>query len=279
MAHISEYHYYTMTSLEEFPFFNLPYDLQLEVLKKMPVDVILTARLACSRMNELIERHRLSLPPRMFPEVELHPLADDDRHLVYDEDRFAKLFKNGEIAGLTISYIDIDDEVLTSLKNAVKGNRIRVQRLGVDYCRISTNAQSFAEMVDLMGCFELSIVHCAAVNESFSSELARLPVIKKLERFGMLLPADVSDNYLLESRNEWLAIIGTNITTAAIKQFVELPTEIDAQDILADVDCELIDGNWMIRNKYGEQRTVGVCERCIQIFSDDAMLVIEENLN
>lgn len=35
MAHISEYHYYTMTSLEEFPFFNLPYDLQLEVLKKV----------------------------------------------------------------------------------------------------------------------------------------------------------------------------------------------------------------------------------------------------
>lgn len=70
----------------------------------------------------------------------------------------------------------------------MKGNRIRVQRLGVDYCRISTNAQSFAEMVDLMGCFELSIVHCAAVNESFSSELARLPVIKKVWNYHVREP-------------------------------------------------------------------------------------------
>ncbi|KAK5984598.1 hypothetical protein GCK32_022905, partial [Trichostrongylus colubriformis] len=60
---------------------------------------------------------------------------------------------------------------------------------------------------------------------------------------------------------------------------LELPTEIDADDILCDVECEFVDGNWSIRNKRGETRTVGVCERCIQIFSDDAMLIIEQNLS
>ncbi|KAK6014793.1 hypothetical protein OSTOST_19815, partial [Ostertagia ostertagi] len=34
------------------------------------------------------------------------------------------------------------------------------------------------------------------------------------------------------------------------------PTEVDADDILADVECEYVDGNWAIRNKRGEMRTV-----------------------
>ncbi|WKY08228.1 hypothetical protein Q1695_007601 [Nippostrongylus brasiliensis] len=276
-----------------FPLLDLPYDLVIEIIKKMPVPDILSLRLACSAMNALIERHRLSLPCRSFPEVEIHPLLDSETHLVYDEEKFAKLFKNGIIAGLTFSYMDITEELLCSIKRTMERNRIYVERLGFDYCRISTSAESFAELVQLSQAFELSIVHCVAVVDGFSSELASSYTIRQLERFGMLLPAEITDNYLLESRNEWLAVIGTSITLPAIKQFVEdwvecrrsfeyvaleLSDEIDANEILADLDCELIDGNWSIRNKRGELRTIGICENCIQIFSDDAIAVIEQNM-
>ncbi|XGW26846.1 hypothetical protein V3C99_007432 [Haemonchus contortus] len=285
-----------MSNCNSFPFFSLPYDLRLEVLSKLAVRDILNARLACSTMNELIERHRFSLPPRLFDEVELHPPCQETNgkgHMVYNEEQFVKLFKNGEIGGLTISFLKITSSFLASLERVVQRNRIRVQRLSLSQCQISIDASSFAHLVEVMDAFELSIVHSVAVEETFSSELAAHPTIRKLDRFGMLLPANVSDNYLLESRNEWLAVVGTNITTAAIKQFVEdwiecrrsfeyialeLPTEIDADDILADIECEYVEGNWSIRNKRGEIRTVGVCEKCIQIFSDDAMMIIEHNL-
>ncbi|VDL77018.1 unnamed protein product [Nippostrongylus brasiliensis] len=210
-------------------------------IRQMPVPDILSLRLACSAMNDLIERHRLSLPCRSFPEVEIHPLLDSETHLVYDEEKFAKLFKNGIIAGLTFSYMDITEELLCSIKRTMERNRIYVERLGFDYCRISTSAQSFAELVQLSQAFELSIVHCVAVVDGFSSELA---------------------------------------SSYTIRQYValELSDEIDANEILADLDCELIDGNWSIRNKRGELRTIGICENCIQIFSDDAIAVIEQNM-
>ncbi|KAK5984187.1 F-box domain-containing protein [Trichostrongylus colubriformis] len=176
-----------------FPFLELPYDLRLEVLRRMPVRDTLNFRLTCSTVNDLIERHRLSLPRRIFEEIELHPLLNDDTHMVYDEEQFVKRFKNSEIGGLTISYLEVTPSFVSSLKQAVRRNRIRIQRLGVDYCRISTDATSFARLVEQMGVFELSIVHCVATEETFSSGLAADPVIKKVT---ILLLSLISKNPL-----------------------------------------------------------------------------------
>ncbi|PIO58518.1 hypothetical protein TELCIR_20044 [Teladorsagia circumcincta] len=102
-----------------------------------------------------------------------------------------------------------------------------------------------------MGAFELSIVHSVAEEERFSSEVAANPVVKQ-------------DWIECRRSFEYVAL--------------ELQTEVDADDILADVDCEFVDGTWAIRNKRGEMRTVDVSEKCFQIFSDLAMLIIERNL-
>ncbi|CAJ0601697.1 unnamed protein product [Cylicocyclus nassatus] len=283
-----------MSDCKQFPFFTLPCDMQIEVLKKLPLNDILSARLGSTALNNLVERYRLSLPYRSFPDVQFHPVMSDSKHMQYEEKTFAKRFMKGEIGGLTISYMEITNDFIASLERAIKRSRIRVYRLGLDYCRISVDAQSFSHLLEVMGIFELSIVHTVTVSNTFTLDLATKPSVRRLERFGILLPTNIDDEYILESKNDWLAVCGTNVTEAAvnryIKEFVEgkrtfqylaleLPNTIDSANILLDIDFYLdIDNSIHFLNKQGERRSLGISDKCIQIYSDMAIHMIEQHM-
>ncbi|KAK6752001.1 hypothetical protein RB195_003429 [Necator americanus] len=275
-----------MGGCDQFPFFALPQELQLEVLRKMKVKDVLAVRLSCSAMNNLIELHRLSLPHRTFHYVELHPVMDDETHITYDEETFVRLFKNGKIRGLTISYMEVTDEFVKSMERAFRKHRILVQRLGLDYCRISADPSLFVRLLDTMKISELSIINTITVNERFAHDLTETATVKRLERFGVLLPTEICDNYLADCRNEWLAVVGTNITATAVNQFVtewiegrrsfqylalEFPEPVDLAEILYNVDFNIENQRIMIRNKCGEERKVTVFDKYIQIYSDKAI--------
>ncbi|VDM76313.1 unnamed protein product [Strongylus vulgaris] len=61
---------------------------------------------------------------------------------------------------------------------------------------------------------------------------------------------------------------------------LELPKAIDSAEILSDIDFYIENNNndILIANKNGDRRSVGIIDRCIQIYSDIAIFMIEQHM-
>ncbi|RCN46095.1 F-box domain protein [Ancylostoma caninum] len=285
-----------------FPFLDLPQEIQLEILSKLPAADTNRFRCTSSAMYSMVEGNRMSLARRRVNSVSIAPnwaeLVPKRRNipsaecLDFDESEFGRLFRACDISMLHIVNFDFTQRFVESLISLMVKNRIRIAQFNFGICHFSCDSSTFCQLLPAVSLTELCIMTSSATQSDFSAQILASAEAKQLNRLAIGFPSEVSDDYLLSSKLSWLAVTDTTISCAAIRIFVlewlqgkrsfdyvGLTTNcrLEARIILAGMSfCQVDAATFMLKNCHGQKMAVAIEENSFVMYNKTAERIMCE---
>ncbi|KAK5970866.1 Cyclin F-box domain containing protein, partial [Trichostrongylus colubriformis] len=288
--------------MTEFPFLELPSEIQLEVLRKLSVPEICACRCVSRQMYTMIENNRMSLARRKVKSVSIAPnwaeLVPKRKNippsecLNYDEYEFSRLFRASDIDMLHIVNMELSEEFVMSFLRMVTVNHIRISQFNFGICHFCCDPRTFCQLMEAVQLKELCIMSSTEADEEFSARLVGSPTANKMDRLAVGFPSKISDDYLLSSHHSWLAVKDTNVSAAAVRAFIldwihgrrsfdymglSTSCRLEADKILENLEFRQVDEfTVMLRSKLGEKMALSIEENSFVMYNRNAERIMCE---
>uniref|UniRef100_W6NDB2 Uncharacterized protein n=1 Tax=Haemonchus contortus TaxID=6289 RepID=W6NDB2_HAECO len=252
-----------MEYMPEFPFLELPSEIQLEVLRK--------------NWSQLVPK-RKNIPPAEC--------------LNYDEYEFARLFRASDIEMLHIVNMEMSEEFVISFLRMMFVNQIRIAQFNFGICHFSCDPDTFCRLMEVVQLKELCIMSSTEDDEQFSARLVASPTANKLNRLAVGFPSRISDDYLLSSHHSWLAVKDTTVSASAIRAFIldwiqgrrsfdymglSTSCRLEAETILENLEFRQVDNyTVMLCSKHGEKMALTIEENSFVMYNRNAERIMCE---
>ncbi|KAK6008933.1 F-box domain protein, partial [Ostertagia ostertagi] len=163
---------------DAFKFFELPPELQLQILHELPSRDLNSCRLTCQWMNRFIVRNWCRLRSREIGSVDFIPDCQEVWGLYYDYSRKLSCFQHSIMSRLVIYYGIISSSLLVSLSKTLSDLRISIKALIIHNCGCDCTV---AEFVSFIKCTNVKVLAIDVFEmKDFGKSLAKEEVIQSL---------------------------------------------------------------------------------------------------
>ncbi|KAK5970889.1 F-box domain protein [Trichostrongylus colubriformis] len=161
-----------------FHFFELPSELQLQILRELPSRDINSCRLTCKWMNRFIVGNWIRLRSREIGCVDFIPECREVWGLYYDYSKELTSFQHSVISRLVIQYGIISSSLMQSLTKTLSDLRICVKTLIIHNCRCDCTV---LELINFIKCTYVEVLAIDVFDmREFGQSLAKHEVVRNM---------------------------------------------------------------------------------------------------